>query len=93
MDHLQAKLNEALLGPVGALLDGATSETWPAIKKLLQRETESAVAGISNALSGFDMDKQSKDKILKSLENYAKGVVEAKAREEAGRVLILMKER
>jgi len=93
LDHLQAKLNEALLGPVGALLDGAASETWPAIKKLLQRETESAVAGISNALSGFDMDKQSKDKILPSLENYAKGVVEAKAREEAGRVLILMKER
>ncbi|XP_052305077.1 protein ROOT HAIR DEFECTIVE 3 isoform X1 [Populus trichocarpa] len=89
----EAKLNEALLGPVGALLDGATSETWPAIKKLMQRETESAVAGISNALSGFDMDKQSKDKILTSLENYAKGVVEAKAREEAGRVLILMKER
>ncbi|KAI5602820.1 hypothetical protein BDE02_01G179600 [Populus trichocarpa] len=89
----EAKLNEALLGPVGALLDGATSETWPAIKKLMQRETESAVAGISNALSGFDMDKQSKDKILTSLENYAKGVVEAKAREEGGRVLILMKER
>ncbi|XP_011007686.1 PREDICTED: LOW QUALITY PROTEIN: protein ROOT HAIR DEFECTIVE 3-like [Populus euphratica] len=89
----EVKLNEALLGTVGALLDGATSETWPAIKKLLQRETESAVAGISNALSGFDMDKQSKVKILTSLENYAKGVVEAKAREEAGSVLILMKER
>ncbi|CAK7356856.1 unnamed protein product [Dovyalis caffra] len=90
---LEAKLNEALSGPVEALLDGATSETWSAIKKLLQRETESAVVGISNALSGFDMDEQSKDKLLTSLENYAKGVVEAKAREEAGRVLIRMKDR
>ncbi|KAJ6715359.1 PROTEIN SEY1 [Salix viminalis] len=48
----EAKLNEALSGPVEALLDGANS-----------------------------------------LENYAKGVVEAKAREQAGRVLILMKDR
>ena len=90
---LQAKLNEALSGPVEALLDGANSETWPTIKKLLQRETESAVAGVSNALSGFDMDEQSMEKILTGLENYAKGVVEAKAREQAGRVLILMKDR
>ncbi|KAJ6427569.1 hypothetical protein OIU84_023041 [Salix udensis] len=89
----EAKLNEALSGPVEALLDGANSETWPTIKKLLQRETKSAVAGVSNALSGFDMDEQSMEKILTGLENYAKGVVEAKAREQAGRVLILMKDR
>ncbi|KAJ6309038.1 hypothetical protein OIU76_018603 [Salix suchowensis] len=89
----EAKLNEALSGPVEALLDGANSETWPTIKKLLQRETESVVAGVSNALSGFDMDEQSMEKILTGLENYAKGLVEAKAREQAGRVLILMKDR
>ncbi|EEF34971.1 Protein SEY1, putative [Ricinus communis] len=89
----EAKLNEALSGPVEALLDGATSETWPAIRKLLQRESESAVSGLSSALAGFDMDKQSKDKMLSSLETYARGVVEAKAKEEAGRVLIRMKDR
>lgn len=60
---------------------------------LLLRETESAILGISSALAGFDMDEQSKDKMLSSLENYARGVVEAKAREEAGRVLIRMKDR
>lgn len=76
-----------------ALLDGANSETWPAIRKLLQRETESAVGGLSSALIGFDMDEQSKDKMLKSLENHARGIVEAKAKEEAGRVLIRMKDR
>ena len=76
-----------------ALLDGASSETWPAIRVLLLRETESAILGISSALSGFDMDEQTKDKILSSLENYARGVVETKAREEAGRVLIRMKDR
>lgn len=92
-DHLQAKLNEALSGPVEALLDGANSETWSAIRKLLRRETESAVTGFSDALSSFDLDEQSKEKTLTSLENYAKSMVEAKAKEEAGRVLIRMKDR
>ncbi|XWS18861.1 hypothetical protein CRYUN_Cryun32bG0081400 [Craigia yunnanensis] len=89
----EVKLNEALSGPVEALLDGATNETWPSIRNLLRRETESAVSGLSSALSGFDMDEQTKDKMLTSLEDYARGVVETKAREEAGRVLIRMKDR
>ncbi|MBA0594961.1 hypothetical protein Gorai_011843, partial [Gossypium raimondii] len=80
-------------GPVEALLDGANNETWPSIKKLLQRETVSAVSGLSSALSGFEMDAKDKEKMLTSLQDYARGVVEAKAREEAGRVLIRMKDR
>lgn len=87
------KLNESLSGPVEALLDGANNETWPAIRKLLRRETESAISGFSDALYGFDMDEEMKEKMLASLENYAKGVVEAKAREESGRVLMRMKDR
>ncbi|EXC09146.1 hypothetical protein L484_005098 [Morus notabilis] len=89
----EEKLKEALSAPVEALLDGANSETWPAIRKLLKRETESAVSGLSDALSGFDMYEESKNKMLASLEVYARGVVEAKAKEEAGRVLMRMKER
>ncbi|TYI26953.1 hypothetical protein ES332_A05G146300v1 [Gossypium tomentosum] len=89
----EAKLNEALAGPVEALLDGANNETWPSIKKLLQRETVSAVSGLSSALSGFEMDAKDKEKMLTNLQDYARGVVEAKAREEAGRVLIRMKDR
>ncbi|XP_062087684.1 protein ROOT HAIR DEFECTIVE 3-like isoform X2 [Humulus lupulus] len=89
----EAKLKEALSGPVEALLDGANSETWPAIRKLLRRETESAVSGLSDALSGFDMNEETRNKMLTNLEDYARGVVEAKAKEEAGRVLIRMKDR
>lgn len=90
---LQAKLKEALAGPVEALLDGANKETWPSIRKLLQRETESAVSGLSDALSGFDMYEETKNEILASIRDYARGIVEAKAREGAGRVLSGMKER
>lgn len=93
LDKLQKKLSEALSGPVEALLDGASDDTWPAIRTLLRREMESAVSGLSSALSGFDLDEQTKSKMLTGLEDYAKGVVEAKTREEAGRVLIRMKDR
>ncbi|CAL5327878.1 unnamed protein product [Camellia sinensis] len=89
----ETKLNVALSGPVEALLDGAGDDTWPAIRKLLRRETESAVCGFSVALSAFDMDEQTKDRMLTSLEDYARGVVESKTKEEAGRVLIRMKDR
>ncbi|TYI09795.1 hypothetical protein ES332_A09G097700v1 [Gossypium tomentosum] len=89
----EAKLNEALSGPVEALLDGANKETWPLIRKLLQRETESILSGLSTVLSGFDMDEQTQKKTLTSLANHARGVVEGKAKEEAGRVLIRMKDR
>ncbi|GMH03757.1 hypothetical protein Nepgr_005596 [Nepenthes gracilis] len=89
----EAKLNESLLGPVDALLDSAGDDTWPAIRKLLMRETKSAISGLSSDLSVFDMDEQSRDKMLARLEDYARGVVESKAREEAARVLIRMKDR
>lgn len=93
MFFMQKNLDEALSAPVEALLDGASSDTWPAIKKLLLREKEIAVTGLSGALSGFEMDAVTKDKMLSRLENHARGIVEAKAKEEAGRVLIRMKDR
>ena len=90
---MQEKLKGALSGPVEALLDGANSDTWPSIRKLLRRETESAVSGFSAALTGFDMDEDTRQKMISSLEDYAGGVVEGKARDEAGRVLVRMKDR
>lgn len=91
--HYEAKLNEALSGPVEALLDSPSDETWPSIRKLLRRESQSAVSGLTNDLSGYELDEQTRDKMLAKLEDYARSVVEAKAREEAGRILIRMKDR
>ncbi|KAL9235461.1 hypothetical protein vseg_010219 [Gypsophila vaccaria] len=93
MSRYEAKLKEALSGPIEALLDSANNETWPSIRKLLQRESQSAVAGLASDLHGFDLDEQTRDKMLAKLEDYARGVVEAKAKEEAGKVLLHMKER
>ncbi|KAL1340702.1 protein ROOT HAIR DEFECTIVE 3 isoform X2 [Arachis hypogaea] len=89
----EEKLKEALSGPVEALLDEASGDTWSSIKKLLRRETESAVSGFSAALAGFDMDEDTRQKMISNIADYARGVVEGKARDEAGRVLIRMKDR
>ncbi|KAJ8643423.1 hypothetical protein MRB53_005171 [Persea americana] len=91
--HYEKQLNVALLEPVEALIDAAGDHTWPAIKNLLQRETATAISGLSSSLSGFDLDPKTLDKMLASLSDYARNVVEMKAKEEAGRVLIRMKDR
>ncbi|KAI3884003.1 hypothetical protein MKW92_001013, partial [Papaver armeniacum] len=85
------KLNKALAEPVESFLDAASNETWPSIRNLLQRETKIAVSGFTGALSGFDINASTLDKMVANLERYRRGVVETKAREEAGRVLIRMR--
>ncbi|CAN8235202.1 unnamed protein product [Cochlearia groenlandica] len=89
----ESKLHVALSEPVEALLEGANDETWTAVKKLHRRETESAVTGLSSALACFDMEEETRDKMVKSLQDYSRGVIESKSKEEAGRVLMRMKER
>ncbi|KAI3894094.1 hypothetical protein MKX03_013291 [Papaver bracteatum] len=87
------KLNKALSEPVESLPDAASNETWPSIRNLLQRETKIAVSGFTGALSSFDINDSTLDEMVANLERYARSVVETKAREEAGRVLIRMKDR
>ncbi|XP_071711747.1 protein ROOT HAIR DEFECTIVE 3 isoform X2 [Rutidosis leptorrhynchoides] len=89
----ESKLKEALYGPVEALLEGANDDTWPAIRKILHRETEKAVSEFSFSLSGFEMDDQAKEDMISKLKNYARVVVEGKTKEEAAKVLYRMKER
>ncbi|KAB2613019.1 protein ROOT HAIR DEFECTIVE 3-like [Pyrus ussuriensis x Pyrus communis] len=90
--HCKGKLEQQLSGPVKALLEGPSNETWPTLRKNLSQEIESVLSGSCPAFPGFDMDDQTKGKIQASLEEHARRVVEAKAREEAGRVLIHMKD-
>lgn len=93
MCKLQEKLNEGLVEPVKALLEAATDDTWPAIRKLLKRETELVTSGLSSSISGFDIDQAIKDKMLSNLEEYARNIIESKAKEEVGSIMIHMKDR
>ncbi|KMZ73350.1 putative Protein SEY1 [Zostera marina] len=89
----EEKLNEGLVEPVKALLEAATDDTWPAIRKLLKRETELVTSGLSSSISGFDIDQAIKDKMLSNLEEYARNIIESKAKEEVGSIMIHMKDR
>ncbi|CAN6230838.1 unnamed protein product [Urochloa humidicola] len=89
----EAQLTKALAEPVEALLDSASEDTWPAIRKLLERETKAAVTGLESAVTSFELDEATEKELLMKLEKHGKSVVESKAKEEAGRVLIRMKDR
>ncbi|KAK9066113.1 hypothetical protein SSX86_015515 [Deinandra increscens subsp. villosa] len=89
----ESKLKEALDGPVGALLEGGGDDTWLAIRKLFDHETKTAVSEFSGALSGFEMDEKTNEEMLLKLKNNARGIVEGKTKEEAGKALYRMKER
>ncbi|XP_042756298.1 protein ROOT HAIR DEFECTIVE 3 isoform X1 [Lactuca sativa] len=89
----ESKLKVALEGPVAALLEGGGDDTWPAIRKLFHQETKTTISDFSDALSGFEMDKKANEEMVSNLENFARGIVEGKTKEEAGKALYRMKER
>nr|XP_043633909.1 protein ROOT HAIR DEFECTIVE 3-like [Erigeron canadensis] len=89
----ESNLKEALHGPVKSLLEMGSDHTWPAIRELLQHETETAVSEFSSALLTFEIDEQKKEDMISKLKDHARGLVKETAREEAGNALHHMKER
>nr|KJB67040.1 hypothetical protein B456_010G171200 [Gossypium raimondii] len=89
----EKQLGQSLSEPVESLFDNAGRDTWASIRKLLTRETGIAVSEFSAAISSFELDQSTVEKMLQDLKDYARNVVEKKAREEAGKVLIRMKDR
>ncbi|XP_004231577.2 protein ROOT HAIR DEFECTIVE 3 homolog 2-like isoform X1 [Solanum lycopersicum] len=89
----EKQITIALAEPVQSLFDVGGSETWASIRKLLKRETDVAISCFCPALSGFELDQDAFDRMMQSLKDYARSVVEKIAREEAGKVLMQMKDR
>ncbi|KAH9305485.1 hypothetical protein KI387_009889, partial [Taxus chinensis] len=92
-NEFETQLNEALSEPVASLLDAASPNTWPEIRRLLDRVTDRAVSDFRSVISGFEIDDASVSKMTRDLKYYGRSVVEKKAREEAGQALIRMKDR
>lgn len=90
---IQKQLDERLIEPIESLFEAGGQDTWASIRKLLKRETENAVSEFSTSISGFELDESTVEKMLQELRDYARSVVEKKTREEAGKVLIRMKDR
>ncbi|KAK1421914.1 hypothetical protein QVD17_24643 [Tagetes erecta] len=91
--HYELKFAEALCGPVENLLDECNDDTWPAIRKHLQGETETIVFELSHDLSSFEMHEKEKEDMFSKLKHYARGLVEGMVKDEARKVLDLMKSR
>ncbi|KAJ3697494.1 hypothetical protein LUZ61_001199 [Rhynchospora tenuis] len=89
----EEKLKQALSEPVESILEAGTDNTWPSIRNLYRIETERAVSSFSNDLSGFELDDSTRDSMIASLREVSRDIVYKKAKDEASKVLIHMKER
>jgi cell division protein FtsB len=91
--YLQEQLNLALTKPIESLLEAGQKDTWASIRELLKGETQVAVAKLSTNIAGFELDQATVDKKVQKLRDYGRDLVEKKAREKVGEVLIHMKAR
>ncbi|KAF8092028.1 hypothetical protein N665_0427s0009 [Sinapis alba] len=91
--NYKKRLTQALSEPVESLLEACGKETWPSIRTLLKRETEAAVTDFLDVVTGFELDHATIDAMVQNLKDYSKSLVEKKAREEAAKILIRMKDR
>ncbi|PQQ13311.1 protein ROOT HAIR DEFECTIVE 3 homolog 2 [Prunus yedoensis var. nudiflora] len=91
--NYEKQLSASLTGAVEALLETGGKDTWTSTRKLLNHETEVAVSEFSATVAGFELDKDTSTKMMQNLRDYARNVVEKKAREEAANIMIHMKDR
>ncbi|KAI3876603.1 hypothetical protein MKX03_013305, partial [Papaver bracteatum] len=91
--NYENQLTKALAEPVEYLFESAGGDTWALIRNLVQRETGIALSKLTTAVNGFELDQETFDEMVQNLRDFANNVVEKKAREEAGKVLIHMKDR
>ncbi|KAL8508380.1 hypothetical protein ACS0TY_018840 [Phlomoides rotata] len=91
--EFENRLSEALIQPVEALFEAGETDTWASIRSLLKRESDAAASAFASAIAGFELDESAVEKMVRDLKEYAKKLVERKSREEAGKVLIRMKDR
>ncbi|XLT07952.1 hypothetical protein HN51_053745 [Arachis hypogaea] len=86
------KLKEALSGSIEKeLSDGDIIDPWRSIREVLRNKMESTVSQLITPLTQLGMDGCTRKKMIESLEDYARGVVEEKVRNEAKNVLMRMK--
>jgi protein SEY1 len=90
---LQDKLRKALAEPVESLFDAADQTTWQSIRNIYKRETDAILPEFLNNLCQFEMEYAPAEEMVSKLKDYARSVVESKAKEESSKVLIHMKER
>ncbi|GFQ04473.1 protein root hair defective 3 homolog 2 [Phtheirospermum japonicum] len=89
----EKRLSAALIEPLEALFEAGGTDTWVSIRSLLKRESNIAASAFSSAIAGYELDRATVDNMVHNLKEYGRKLVWRKSREEAGKVLIRMKDR
>ncbi|KAK6150198.1 hypothetical protein DH2020_017723 [Rehmannia glutinosa] len=89
----ERRLSAALIEPLESLFEAGGTNTWASIRSLLKRESNVAASAFSSAIAGYELDQATVDNMVRNLKEYARKLVWRKSREEAGKVLIRMKDR
>ncbi|OMO96882.1 Root hair defective 3 GTP-binding protein [Corchorus olitorius] len=84
-------LNKALSENLETVFANLGKDTWAEIRKILAIETEKAVSILSSDIYVLELDVAKSNKMKQDLRDYARNLVETKAREEAENVLLKMK--
>lgn len=90
---MQSRLSAALTEPLECLFEASEMDTWASIRSLLKHESEAAASAFSFSVTGFELDQATLDKMVNGLKEYARKLLERKSKEEAGKVMIRMKDR
>eukprot|EP00850_Spirogloea_muscicola_P012497 SM000081S22631 [mRNA] locus=s81:188171:199824:+ [translate_table: standard] len=86
-------LERAILDPAGTLLDAGSSDTWPALRELLSRETQIAERSLVKSVEGYKVEEGEAAQMAAALVAAGRTCIERRAREEAKQALIRMKDR
>eukprot|EP00850_Spirogloea_muscicola_P005913 SM000027S09694 [mRNA] locus=s27:791318:812741:+ [translate_table: standard] len=89
----EVNLERAILDPAGTLLDAGTSDTWPALRELLSRETQIAERSLVKSVEGYKVEEGEAAQMAATLVAAGRTCIERRAREEAKQALIRMKDR
>lgn len=76
-----------------SLFDATGIDTWASIRKIYRQEVANAISTFTTALSGFELVGAQSETMISNLKDYARSIIEKKSREEAGKVLMHMKDR
>ncbi|XVF83661.1 hypothetical protein PTKIN_Ptkin16aG0508100 [Pterospermum kingtungense] len=89
----EEELERLLSKELEPLFESPNQDTWPSIRELLTRNTETAMLLVSYNFSGSELEQETRNKMQQELRDFARKVVKRKAREAADKVLHLMKVR
>ena len=91
----QKQITHAIANTVESLLEASERNTWALVRDVFECNTEKAISEFSDAATSFDLRSSEINTKIQHLREYARNLLEMKAREEAdaGRVLKRMMDR